>query len=101
MNKLTITIEKIGDDYYSYVAEGDKGFGELRGCQNAEGIAKMIPIDLRSWVTTQEQHEPAPSGPRFERLHAHSLTSNGSLRSTKTFQWRRSSATCGRPPNSS
>ena len=30
MNKLTITIEKIGDDYYSYIAEGGKGFGELR-----------------------------------------------------------------------
>jgi hypothetical protein len=56
MNKLTITIEKIGDDYYSYVAEGGEGFGELRGCQNAEGIAKMIPIDLRSWIATQEQH---------------------------------------------
>ena len=53
MNKLTITIEKIGDDYYSYIAEGGKGFGELRGCQNAEGIAKMIPIDLRSWIATQ------------------------------------------------
>ena len=60
MNKLTITVEKIGDDYYSYVAEGGTGFGELRGCQNAEGIAKMIPIDLRSWIATQEQHDPAP-----------------------------------------
>ena len=28
MNKLTITIEKIGDDYSSYIAEGGKGFGE-------------------------------------------------------------------------
>jgi hypothetical protein len=29
MNKLTITIEKIGDDYYSYVAEGGEGFGRV------------------------------------------------------------------------
>ena len=72
MNKLTITIEKIGDDYYSYVAEGGPGFGELRGCQNAEGIAKMIPIDVRSWIATQEQHEPAPG--QFQRLHDHALT---------------------------
>ena len=55
MNKLIITIEKIGDDYYSYIAEGGKEFGELRGCQNAEGIARMIPIDLRSWIATQER----------------------------------------------
>ena len=55
MNKLTITIEKIDDDYYSYIAEGGKGFGELCGCQNAEGIEKMIPIDLRSWIATQER----------------------------------------------
>jgi hypothetical protein len=50
--KLTITIEQIGDDYYSYAAEGGPGFGELRGCQNAEGIAKMIVVDLRSWIAT-------------------------------------------------
>jgi len=37
------------------IAEGGKGFGELRGCQNAEGMAKMIPIDLRSWIATQER----------------------------------------------
>ena len=59
MNKLTITVEKIGDDYYAYVAEGGPGFGELRGCQNAEGITKMIPIDLRSWSAAQEQHGKA------------------------------------------
>jgi hypothetical protein len=52
MNKLVITVEKIDDDYYSYVAEGGPGFGELRGAQTAEGIAKMIPVDLRSWIAT-------------------------------------------------
>jgi hypothetical protein len=67
MDKLTITIEKIGDDYFEYVAEGGPKFGELRGCQSAEGIAKMIAVDLRSWIATQEQH-------CFERLHTHALT---------------------------
>jgi hypothetical protein len=52
MDKLTIVIEKIDADYFSYVAEGGPGFGELRGCQSAEAIAKMIVVDLRSWIAT-------------------------------------------------
>jgi hypothetical protein len=56
MDKLTITIEKIGDDYYSYVAEDGDNFGELRGCQNAEGIKRMIPIDIQSWIATQRSN---------------------------------------------
>jgi hypothetical protein len=52
MNKLTITIEKIGDDYYSYAAEGGPGFGELRGAQTAENIKRMIAVDVGSWIAT-------------------------------------------------
>jgi hypothetical protein len=54
MNKLTITIERIDNDYYSYVAEGGPSFGELRGCQNAEAIKRMIPIDVQSWIASMQ-----------------------------------------------
>jgi hypothetical protein len=50
MNKLTITIEKRRRLLQPMSPRAAQGSAS----QNAEGIAKMIPIDLRSWIATQE-----------------------------------------------